>query len=324
MRTPDIVVLGDVNLDWSVRGHLPFRFSELKENGVITWAPIEELPGGSGLNFAWFAKRAGYRPVLLAKTGADSAGHFLRVWLQEAGIVFPVSEDPAFETGRAFLVRDGNDIRLLVNNLDNANHKLRTSDIEPHCADIGSCRVLYISGYCIMDETVPRFRATSRAMEIASAQRASGGPIVVFDVVPHRIYERYTFDLFKLLTKHVQIVISEVATMRRFLGLGSKSEIIDRAVAEETLGHLKAHYRQCILRWGPSGCDEQLLWDATTERLKWEETGHKAANDKRAFGDALAIRALQTFFEVLPPLYRIESEAERKENQRKGDSESAR
>ena len=302
MKTPDIVVLGDINLDWVVSGHLPFRFSELQENGVITWAPIEELPGGSGLNFAWLARKAGYSSVLLAKTGADAAARFLRAWLQEAGIVFPVPEDPSSDTGRAFLVRDGSDIRLLVNNLDNANHKLGTSDVEPHLEDIESCRVLYISGYCVMDDTAPRFRATGRALEIACAQRTSGIPIVVFDVVPHRIYEKYTFDIFKLLTKHVQIVISEVATIRRFLGLGSRLEVVDRVIAEETLKYLKPHYRQCILRWGPSGCDEQLLWDGTTERLKWEETGHKSANDKRAFGDVLAMRALQTFFEVLPPL----------------------
>ena len=151
-----------------------------------------------------------------------------------------------------------------------------------------------------MDETAPRFLATLRALQIAHNSKREGNPTVVFDVVPHRIYETCLFERFRKVTEHVDVLISEVSTMRRFLGLGYKEEAIDRATAEETGRHLKPYYNKFVLRWGPSGCDEQLLWDGQTARLEWEETGHRSTVDKRGFGDALAVRALRTFFEVLP------------------------
>lgn len=296
---PDVVVLGDVNLDWSVTDHLPFSFSDLAENGVITWAGIDEVPGGSGLNFAVFAQEAGCRPLLIGRVGDDPAGAFLRTRLADRGIAAALATDREAGTGRAFIVRDKRDVRLLVNNRGNANDSLRESDIDEHARAIRSCRVLYVSGFCIKEQAAPRHRAALRAMEHAGSSRARPKPVVVFDVVPHRLYEIYSFEQFRTITRHVDVLISEVATMRRFLALGSHDEHVDRSMAEETAGRLGSCFRRLILRFGPSGCDEQLLLDADRDRLSHEQTGHDAMKDKRGFGDFLAVRALKEFFEVL-------------------------
>ncbi|MBK9927339.1 MAG: carbohydrate kinase family protein [Anaerolineales bacterium] len=295
-----IISMGDTNLDYVVGNSLPFKFSGLVENGIIWWDEINEIPGGSGLNFCVFAQKEGYRPLLLSKVGRDTAGHFITDWLNTNNISMPQNWTADSPTGKAIIMRDNADIRLLINNKQNANQLLSLDDIEEHKTDITSCQVLYISGYCISDITTPRFQATLRAMEYAKQANTPNSPVIVFDVVPHRIYEKMTFDEFLSYTKNVDILISEVATMRRFLGLGSKSETIDYQMAEETLTKTATYYDRIILRFGPTGCDEQVLWDKHTNSHTYNETGHKSTTDKRGFGDILTIRSLRDFFHVLP------------------------
>jgi sugar/nucleoside kinase (ribokinase family) len=298
-KQPDIVVLGDINLDLVTAAPLPFKFAELRENGRMTWAVLDELPGGSGLNFARFALEAGFQPLLLGCIGQDVAGGYLRDWLNQKGISAELQVSANHSTGRAFIARDANDIRFLVNNAPNANADLDTLLVDREEARIRAAALLYVSGYCIQQRQSPRFTAALRAMEIAGG--GAGKTAVVFDVVPHRIYETYSFAEFLRITSTVDVLISEVATMRRFLGLGDRSEVIDATLARETLNQLSRYYRGCILRYGPSGCDMELLWrrDANDEPVT-RETGHAQAADKRGYGDLLAIKTLRDFFGLLP------------------------
>ncbi len=299
-KPADIVVLGDINLDWAVRGHLPFRFPDLKENGVLTWAPIEEVPGGSGLLVASVARDAGCEVLLLGAVGQDLAGRLLREWLERRGIPSAIRIDPALPTGRAFIARDAADVRLLVNQDGNANAALDAAHVDGEAGRIAGCRVLYISGYCVKDRQAPRFTATLHAMAAAARNREQR-PLVVFDVVPHRIYEIYSWREFRGITEPVDLLISEVATVRRFLGLGSRAETIDTAMALETLERLKPLYRGAILRFGPSGCDREVIWNRATDAVVCRDTHHDAAADKRGFGDRLTIDALRDYFGVIPP-----------------------
>jgi sugar/nucleoside kinase (ribokinase family) len=298
---PDMVVLGDINLDWVVPEQLAFPFAELTENGRIVWSPIAARPGGSGLNFAVFARAEGFQPLLLGKVGNDLAGRYLNDWLQQSGIQSAISVDGSLHTGVALIVRDSADIRFLVNNRDNANLTLSLTEVEAHTAAIRGSSVLYVSGYCVMDETATRTEAAQRAMNLASDPGSPHKPVVVFDVVPHRIYHLYSFARFQQITKCVDLLISEVSTMRRFLGLGSASEKVDRAVAEETAEALVQYYQRFILRFGPGGCDSQILCDAVHDRREYQaQTGHANAADKRGFGDVLAIRDMRGFFGIQP------------------------
>jgi sugar/nucleoside kinase (ribokinase family) len=295
----DMVVMGDINLDWYSKGELSYPFSNLVQNGVIEWRPIDELPGGSGLNFARFAHQAGYRSMLLGKIGDDPAGEFIRQQLQEYGLETEgITVASHQSTGKAFIARDKNGIRFLVNNTPNANRALSVPDVEQHTQVLKSCQVLYVSGYCLMEPKAPRTKATLRAMELAHGKSVT----VVFDVVPHQFYKIYNFSQFQDLTTNVDILISEVPTMRRFLEMGNRSEIITHSVVEETIERLAELYNRFILRFGPSGCDEQVIWDAQTDNLIWEETKHDKFQDKRGYGDRLAIKVLKDVFEIAPAL----------------------
>lgn len=296
-HTYDIVALGDVNLDYIVTSSLPFAFASLRENGVIYWEAIDEVPGGSGLNFCIFAQEAGYQTLLLSKIGKDTAGDVITKWLEKKNVALSVTSKTSHPTGKALIMRDSAGIRLLINNKINANHFLDEVDIDANKEAIKACRILYISGYSISELDKPRYQATLQGMDFAKSNSVS--PVIVFDVVPHRIYEKLDFEQFRECTKHVDILISEVATVRRFLGLGSKSELIDDNIARDTAYLMTEYYEKLMLRYGPSGCDKQILIDKQCGDFSLEETYHNQQNDKRGFGDKLAIKALRDFFKVL-------------------------
>jgi len=293
----DIVVMGDVNLDYVVANNLSFPYSSLKENGLIYWEEIQKIPGCSGLNFCIYAKQAGFRSFLLSKVGNDTAGEVVTSWLEQERVALPSTWTTTYPTGKALVMRDSSDIRLLINNKLNANHFLNLDDIRANKGAIADCRVLYISGYNISETQMPRYEATLQAMDYAKS--ITNPPVVVFDVVPHRIYERLTFDQFRECTQYVDILISEVATARRFLGLGSKLEFIDEEIARNTAIQMNEYYAKLVLRYGPSGCDKQILIDKETRQISFEETHHDLQADKRGFGDKLAITALRDFFRIL-------------------------
>lgn len=294
----DIVALGDVNLDFVVHNNLPFSFRSLVSNGVIHWDEIKEIPGGSGLNFCSFASEAGYQSLIISKVGDDYAGQIITEWLKQKKIAFPDQWHTAAATGKAWIMRDKADIRLLVNNNRNANHCLDINDIEENKDAINSCKVLYVSGYAISEPDTPRYKSALYAMEYAKS--APMQPVIVFDVVPHRIYEKFSFGQFLKHIKNVDIVISEVATIRRFLDLGTKTERIDEKMALETAQQFCNYYNRFMLRYGPSGCDRQILFDKLNNGFHDDETGHNLASDKRGLGDKLALIALRDFFRVLP------------------------
>jgi hypothetical protein len=136
---------------------------------------------------------------------------------------------------------------------------------------------------------------------MALAKTAVRAPTVVLDVVPHRIYEAMGFAEFLARTKHVDILISEVATMRRFLGLGNKADTIDKRMALDTAERIGQYFPRTALRYGPSGCDEEILTDRRNGKTAHRATGHDRAADKRGYGDRLALSALSKYFQVLPP-----------------------
>ncbi len=298
MTRHDLVVLGDVNMDYIVARNLSFPLSSLTENGLIYWEDIDEIPGGSGLNFCAFAAEAGYDCLLLGKTGNDSAGLAVTTWLAARNIAVPRQWTTRAPTGKALIMRDSAGIRLIINNRHNANHALSVADVEENKAALASCRVVYVSGYCISEPRMARFDAALQAM--AHARSGPRPRAVVFDVVPHRIYERLSFEKFRECTRYVDILISEVATVRRFLGLGSRAEVIDEPMARDTAERITAYYPSVVLRYGRSGCDQEILVDADAGFLVHQATGHDQAADKRGYGDRLALSALRDFFHVLP------------------------
>jgi sugar/nucleoside kinase (ribokinase family) len=301
-RRHDLVVMGDVNWDTTVASFLPYEFREIASNR-LTFAPIEEACGGSALIFCLKAAEAGFTNFLLSKVGDDLTGQKIREEIRRHPLIeFPESLAAEQPTGHAVIVRDRSQVRLLVNNEDNANFHLQTTDVEGFAREIAACKALHVSGYCLKERSHPRFQATLQAMEIARRGQDGRKPAVILDVVPHRIYENFSFPEFHAITQNVDILVSEVATLRRFLGLGDRSETIDRELAFETLTKASQVYQNLVLRFGPSGCDSQIAWrrgDRQSEYL--EDSGHSRLDParQRGFGDILTLNALKNFYHVI-------------------------
>ena len=301
-QSHDLVVMGDINWDTTVARFLPYEFREIASNR-LTFAPIEEACGGSALIFCLKAAEAGCSTFLLSKTGNDFNGQKIREEVRRYSLLeFPVSLVADQPTGHAVIVRDRSQVRLLVNNEDNANFHLQTTDVARFAREIAACKALHISGYCIKERSHPRFQATLQAMEIARRGLDRKKPAIILDVVPHRIYENYSFPEFYAITQNVDILVSEVATMRRFLGLGDRSETIDRELAFETLTKASRYYQNLVLRYGPSGCDSQVAWCRQNQQSEYlEDTGHSRLDParQRGFGDILTLNALKNFFQII-------------------------
>jgi GTP cyclohydrolase II len=290
-----IVIIGDINLDWYVKNQLSFDFIDLNENGRTENSPIDERVGGTGLNFARFAKQVGYDPILLGSVGSDLSGKFLLDWLETNSINAVVGIKKNLPTGRAFITFDQKNIRLLITSSLNANHYFSFDDIKNSQQIITKTPLLYVSGYCISQPPSKsiRTRATLRVMNLAKRE---GNAQIVLDVVPHQIYKIYSYAEFQELTIDVDILIAEVATIRRFLGKGKPQEDIGRYHAHQTAELLAQSYDRFILRYGPSGIDMQITWDKHIGKLIFESTGYDQANDKRGYGDLLTLKALKEVF----------------------------
>ncbi len=69
-----------------------------------------------------------------------------------------------------------------------------------------------------------------------------------------------------------------------------------------TLAQAAKYYDNLILRFGPSGCDQQVAWQKQDQSLEFiEDTGHALLDpgQQRGFGDALTLKALRDFFHYL-------------------------
>lgn len=287
-----IAIFGDVNLDRTVQGNLPFRFSDMTENGIVSFGTVVELPGGTGLNFALAAKSQGIEPFLLASLGEDLTGKALAWFLQEQGVDSVLQFHPGIATGQAFIARDQADIRFLHDNSPNANRFLDWHWIETHLSRILACDLVYVSGYCLRNEESPRHQAMLRLLAWLKTER---GPRLVWDVVPHRIHEEYPIEEYLQAIAGAEVVVSDVQTIRRFLKLGHPGQIIDEAIATETAKLAMELFPRTILRWGPSGLDHEIRTAQGVSQVVHHHHGKLGTSQKRGYGDVLALQALRAW-----------------------------
>lgn len=300
----DFFVMGDINLDWYCPDWLPIALSEIDKNGINTYTAINERLGGSGYNFAKFAMEQGFNPLLFGCAGDDSAFTFIEKRLKQSNMDYKIILDEKLSTGKVFLGRDKKGIRFLINEALNANRQLSEFDVEQFSNLLACSKTLYISGYCLMHPEAPRTEATHKAIDIA----LESGKKIVFDVVPHEFYKYYAGSFWELTSK-MHIIISEVATLRRYINRkdsgdwGNLDEQITDEVAMETAKRFKDEfgYQNFILRYGQSGCDCQITCSEYFGlELDDKNFEHGKLKDTRGLGDKLAIRALIEKFKLNP------------------------
>jgi sugar/nucleoside kinase (ribokinase family) len=288
-----VTVLGDLNAELVSRLD-EFNFLELDRDALL-YHPIALRTGGTAASFAK-AALAYFREVhVLGKVGADPLGAMICDELTRLGIGVHCDSDPRAPTGLDIALRDANPARvrgtrLVVVRTHSANHQLAIADVERHAATLAGSDALVLDGYCFLEP--PRRDASMHAMRIADA----AGVTIAFDIVPHTAYTLYDLATLQSMVELADIIIVEVRTIRRFLGLEVPEGIIDAAMALATADALRTEFpafkdKTSFLRFGIDNADQSLIClpNAAPQQTF---TGYSQAQDLYGFGDRLTVREL--------------------------------
>jgi sugar/nucleoside kinase (ribokinase family) len=292
---PGVTVIGDLNVE--LRCQLASTmFAELRNDSLFYEQIVVEV-GGTAANFAMAARDHFSEVHLIGKVGADSFGELIQEQLAAEGVTLYCRADKTTQTGIAIHLRDARPdvdrgIRLLLVQQPSANQRLTTEDIDACAQVLHSSELVILDGYCLLEE--PRRSASLRAMELAHWADVP----VVFDILPHTAYRLYSLDALIAILAHVQVVITELQTIRRFLGLEVLTETLDVGLAHETLPLLRTVFPTHIfyLRFGVGHCDESLLC-IPSRPPEHSFTGYREAEQPRGFGDRLAARELRALLD---------------------------
>jgi sugar/nucleoside kinase (ribokinase family) len=171
-----ICAIGDLIMDVIVLPKAPLR-----PDGD-TPASIQFCVGGQGATVAAWAAAMGARARLITARGSDFSGELGNAELISRGVEIcgPVREGPG---GVVVSVGDADGGRTMASDRGVAT-ELSAADIEP--AWVRSCDVLYVSGYCLLPET----------MSEAVIEAASLAPRVVVDLASAHDIELTGGDVF--------------------------------------------------------------------------------------------------------------------------------
>lgn len=225
--------------------------------------------------------------------GSDSFASELKSYLGERNITILSSTDTEIATGVVLKVNEV-DFRLMIGPNNSASQQLTVQDVRNCAKEIKESDLFVTDGYCIMKQ--PRRDATLEAMHVASLHNIP----VAFDIVPHNAYEFYNFTELTKILAAVDIVITELGTIRNFLGL-NPSEEINAELAEETAKLLMSEFRgkHFLLRYGSQNMsDNSLVWFAG-RKPKHIHNGYTDSNEKIGFGDRLTARELLEYIQIV-------------------------
>jgi sugar/nucleoside kinase (ribokinase family) len=289
-RKTIVTVFGDLNYEL-VTDLDTGTFVDIRRDTLI-YRPIGMSVGGTAANFALASLDHFSHVQVIGRVGADILGQMVMDRLARAGIQTHCVVDAGAPTGLGIYLRDCSSshykgVRLLIQQADSANHNLEPKDIDRNADVLRRSDLVVLDGYCFLKQ--PRRDASFRAMETAHSRAIQ----VAVDVVPHDAYELYEFNFLKSIAELATILICEVRTIRRFIGLDAPEQILDLGLALETAQLLRSEFtdKTFILRFGIGNIDQSLLCSPGREP-QHSFTGYDRSNAARGFGDWLTAREL--------------------------------
>jgi sugar/nucleoside kinase (ribokinase family) len=245
-RTVSFCVVGNVMLDAITSLH-HVKLAEADRFPTLR-NPIRLIAGGTGVIAALGASKQGFYPVsIIGKIGTrsddgqpDTAARFIIDSLTDENIHMCFSKDNQRPTGTTMITYFSEDARLLVADRG-ANDSFTMEDLSPEfLATVARSDILLVSGFMLVEPT--QARAMMRLMEEARSHHR----LVILDVVPHSIYKSVDGSTFREYTRFVNVLISEIATVRR---LFSSLEVYDlQTQVDEIAADLLKNYDAVILR----------------------------------------------------------------------------
>lgn len=292
--TPSICIIGDLTLDTVT--HLTHVDLPSLDTSIYERTSIELSFGGTAVNPAIAASHLGFSSVsLIGKIGVDPvakepdlAGKSFIDYLTNHNVHLFLKEDAEFKTGQTVIMYFSGDKRILVADRA-ANGSFTLQDVTPDLLNVvATCDILFVSGYWLMNPE--QAKATAALMEHA----ARNGALVVFDVVPHKIYQILEFSEFIKYTKDAHVLVSETNTMIRVFQDTSRFDAQRQVkdIAETILQNY--HYDTVIFM--PSN-DVQHVYNRKG-LISTEKTGYSQSQpiQKRGYIDRSTIKILFNHF----------------------------
>jgi ribokinase len=155
---PDVVALGDVNVD------IIAHFAEYPAKGEDALASWTEMHcGGSAANTAMALARMGTPTNLVARIGLDAWADHICARLDEAGVGRgSLQRDPSAMTGMMYIVVTPDGERTIL------GHRGANVLVDPNQIDereLAAARLFHLSGYALLSD--PQRSAALRALEAA-------------------------------------------------------------------------------------------------------------------------------------------------------------
>lgn len=204
-RPLSLVCVGDINYDFVFNGLTEVINYLGAQQKTKVKGPIHRAVGGTSVNFAKGAKKAGFAQCfVVGVVGGDALGQQILTELADLEIV-PISDrDPAIQSSVSIILRD-DDVSLM---LTDAHQSLPSNIVSMAHTPIENSDVVYCSGYCLTDSN--RF---DNAIKILNDAKRSDC-LVVLDVVVN-------------MTKDIP-----PARLDRSLKRGEDSPLVDVLIAE--------------------------------------------------------------------------------------------
>lgn len=228
---PEVVVLGDVNVD------IIAHFAEYPAKGEDALASWTEMHcGGSAANTAMALARMGIETSLVARVGSDVWADRIDGCLEQAGVSRGgLQRDPAAMTGLMYVVVTADGERTM---LGHRGANVLTDPYEIDEAELAAARLFHLSGYALLGD--PQRGAALRALATAR----QNGLTVTLDpgmAAPHQALEET-----RSLLPTVDILMPSLAEARQLTG-----QIEPHACAQSLL---QTGVGAVALKLGREGC----------------------------------------------------------------------
>lgn len=279
-----VCVVGDARID--VRATLRrLQFADVVRDHHEPM-PVDTSIGGTAVGFAVAGVAHFAEVTLIAAVGDDGWTDRIRRRLEGLGVVACLQVVPDVPNAVVLVIRDAAGsggtagTRLLIAQAPAPYDDLDTALVAGHRWAIDSADALVVDGYALL---APRSAA---AVDLAMSLAHRSGVPIWFDVVPHRIDERFSLAELAPWLERASLVTVEAPTLARLCDVPVRDSYDDGSVLSLVEGlpdRLRASGRTWFVRYGLGNMDRTVAVGPGRYRTAYA-TGYAHAAEPTGYG----------------------------------------
>jgi len=274
-----VFIMGDLNIDYKI-----------SLNGNITGNQVLNKPhpsvGGTAFNAA-IRFREIFEPIVFGKVGNDLGGHFIKDRLEEERLTALLGTSINQSTGTCTMLYHGLD-RLLIK--DDLGSNVNDYDLENlgkalEIAKIDKNDYVFVAGHAI---TRCGAKHTQEMMDMIRGT----GAVIIFDLIPHNMYQTVSLVDLKPVINGVEILIGEYNTFMGLLGDSNPKPIPSKDDVKKIFQNITT--KIIDIRFGEGNISHQLTCQRSDDGrsvliLQDRNTGYEQCpvEQRIGFGDIL-------------------------------------